>query len=345
MLHQRFTYLVITLLLPQTTFALPNFPLTVKYDKNINEEIQPPPRKYSVSQSVSPRLQWTNDGGYCGSLSIQQLALSYGVYLSQGQVRNHSTPGGGHDNEIVETNIASSLTTLKLTHDGWQYKKQPTPQSVEYLTWIKSHLLQRHGIVWMIMLKGGRYPIYPALSPYGFYSHVEPVYGLFTNHPLNDTTWYPDDVLATSTDIAPFTVFREFKSLVSDVDQNNMSLCEGEYVGYACVYKKWGFGWAITGTMDQNTTKPIVPVSLSLDSSFESKSAWARGFTGTLTMTKLVLGTNYSIYRWNSVEEAYVDHHAIYQGSFVAKNESYSWVDPVLLKQSGATYYRCQESE
>lgn len=192
------------------------------------------------------------------------------------------------------------LTSLKLTFDGWGYKTKITPQAGGYRKWIKGHLPQGHGIVWMIMLSGGRYPVYPSLAPYGFYSHVEPVFGLYTNRDLSDTRWYDDGQLATSTDVAPFTYYRRFGSLVADVGPGNTSLCGQDYVGYACIYKKWSFGWAITEVKD-GSNSATVPVRLAVDSSYEPQGTWAQGMVGTLAIGTvdgpLNIGTGYTIYR------------------------------------------------
>ena len=59
------------------------------------------------------------------------------------------------------------------------------PQAGKYLTFIKKHLVQGNPLAWFIMLHGGCYPVYPGV-PYGDYSHVEPVYGIYSDHPLTD---------------------------------------------------------------------------------------------------------------------------------------------------------------
>ena len=192
---------------------------------------------------------------------IQELALGKGAYISQQQVPDHTTAGGGHDSEILETNIGLALKNLKLNFEFWDYKNERTPQADGYRTWIKKQLVAGHGLAWMIMLSGGHYPVYAPLSPYGFYSHIEPVYGIYTDYPLNDTKWYDDDYLAHSTDADTQTYYRRFDSLVADVDSKNVSQCEGNYRGYPCIYVKWGFGWAITGL---NDAREGLPLSLSV---------------------------------------------------------------------------------
>ena len=166
----------------------------------LNKYCEPPKNmKYKRIQNVSPRIQWDDAGGYCGSMAVQDVTLGKGAWVSQQQVRDHTVHGGGHDNEILATNIIEALTNLKLKFDAFDYKNSPVPQADAYRSWIKKHLVAGNGIAWMIMLEGGCYPVYPGL-PYGFYSHVEPVYGIYSNHPFTeDGKWYDDDVLVHGT--------------------------------------------------------------------------------------------------------------------------------------------------
>lgn len=301
----------------------------------------PPSSRYSLVLDVTPRLQWTNDGGYCGSMSIQQLALNYGVWVSQQQVRAHTVDGGGHDQEIVETNIELALKNLKLTFDGWNYKTQPTPQLDAYLTWVKSHLTQGHGVVWMIMLNGGHYPVYPALRPYGFYSHVEPVYGIYSNHPLDDPKWYDDDYVVHSTDIDFYSYYRRFDSLPANVTSYNTTKCPmGDYSGYPCVWFERGFGWAITGVEDR--AKGRVPVTLHVDRTFEPPpNRPPTKFKGTLGIKPLQVGVSYEVWRWDNSTIAYNYLAGSVLHRFVAADQNYTWVDPTPILSNGTTYYSC----
>merc|ERR1711981_426204 len=56
--------------------------------------------KYEKSVASQPGYQWDDAGGYCGSWAIQRATLAKGAWISQQQVRDHTSPGGGHDNEI-----------------------------------------------------------------------------------------------------------------------------------------------------------------------------------------------------------------------------------------------------
>ena len=65
----------------------------------------------------------------------------------------------------------------------------------------------------MIMWSGQRYPIYGLTPPEGMYGHVEPVIGIQSNHPLNDSTVYDDDVVVHFTDGGVNTVHRPISTL------------------------------------------------------------------------------------------------------------------------------------
>ena len=287
---------------------------------------------------MSPRIQWDDAGGYCGSMSIQEVALGKGVWLSQQKVRDNAAPGGGHDSEILATNVEDALRKLKFDFEAFDYKTLPTPQADAYRKWLKRMLVAGHGVFWMIMLEGGHYPVYPGL-PYGFYSHVEPVYGIMTDHPLDDENWYADDYIVHSTDASLQSYYRRFDSLPAGVNADNTSECGGGYLGYPCIYEMYGFGYAIKGPADG---KAGPNVALTVDSSSEPDTrsgAKPSELHGTLFVSGLTVGKGYNIFRFDSVADAYEDYTKPYHG-FVASNTTYSWTDRKTLLSSSATYYR-----
>lgn len=117
-----------------------------------------PDLAYSAVAPVVPRKQWGNSGGFCGSLSVQAIALTYGTWISQSLVRKAAGPGGGHGNklrgyEILHTNIGGALDNLGLAFDAFDYVHEPTPQSPAFLRFLKQHLVAGEPIVWFIMCK------------------------------------------------------------------------------------------------------------------------------------------------------------------------------------------------
>ena len=306
----------------------------------------PTDMKYKRLQNVSPRVQWMNAGGYCGSMAIQGVSLGKGVWISQQQVRDHTVPGGGHDNEILATNVEKALKNLKLTYEAFDYKTEPVPQADAYRTFLKKHLVQGNGIAWMIMLEGGCYPVYPGL-PYGFYSHVEPVYGIYSNHPLTDDgKWYDDDIIVHGTDADTHSYYRRFDSLPAGVNSHNCSECGGGYVGYPCIDKDYGFGYAITGLNDE---KEGLPLSLAVDDPEEPNTREGqkpKPLHATVSVSGISEGGKYTIYRWNDVDSAFDVSKASSSHNFVGgANAEYVYKDPSTILSNSTTYYRCYEEQ
>ena len=70
----------------------------------------PPDTQFSKVAPLNPRAQWTTDGGFCGALSIQSIALTFGTYISQDIIRKAAPYGGGHGQknegyEVLPVNI------------------------------------------------------------------------------------------------------------------------------------------------------------------------------------------------------------------------------------------------
>lgn len=311
-------------------------------------ECRKPEKKFERLFDAEPGIQWMDHGGYCGSWSIQRAAMVKGAWISQQQVRNHTVPGGGHDNEILETNIDLALKNLKLKSEGFDYKHLPTPQADAYRRWIKSKLVAGHAVVWMIMLAGGHFPVYPSL-PYGFYSHIEPVVGIMSDHNLTDDKWYDDDVVVHYTDADSHTYYRTMKSLPDDLDMhgNCNALHSIRYSGYPCIYTKYGFGWSVEGFLDQNM--PSLPLPLSLNVVPADREPDVRlgdspiPLQGKVHVRGLRKGQKYIIYRWDTVAAAFDYSHPHFTHTFTASDVTYSYDDPQTFQSDGTTYYRCLE--
>ena len=64
---------------------------------------------------------------------------------------------------------------------------------------------------------------------------------------------------------------------------------------------------------------------------------------GTLTVSKLQIGQNYVILRWDSVADAFDEAKSKVVQRFTAKKETEVYKDFKSFSSDGATYYRCQE--
>merc|ERR1712072_43871 len=304
--------------------------------------------KYERIIDVQPGYQWDDAGGYCGSWATQRATLAKGAWISQKQVRAHTSPCGGHDNEILSCNIEEALKNLKIDFDGFDYKNTPLPQTQAYYKWLKAHLAAGNAVAWMIMWSGQSYPIYNLKPPEGMYGHVEPVIGIQSSHPLNDTEVYDDDAVLHYTDAGTNTVTRPISTLAGKWSgPGSRADCGGGLFHHYtyCIGNPYGFGWAITGFTPDDKESEAMPASLHIDpwkSEPDTRSGdKPEALKGTLTVTGLSVGAKYDIYRWDSVKEAFTEYTAQYKrSSFTATNDTYVYEDDKSFQSDGTTYYR-----
>ena len=295
--------------------------------------------KYELILPAQPGFQWDDAGGYCGSWAIQRATLTKGAWISQQQVRDHTVPGGGHDNEILSTNIMTAFQRLHIDVNAFDYT-QPTPQQDAYGKWLKQQLVAGYAVTWMILWSGQSYPIYGLKAPAGMYGHVEPVIGIQSNHPLNDTTVYDDDVAVHFTDGGVNKVYRKISSLGGKLwGDPEIANC----APYSYCMAKYAFGWAVKGLNDVSDVTTM-PVSLQINP-WKSEPDIRSGkkgeaLQGTLTVTGLTIGTKYDIYRWD-VETFATYTSTFLKTSFTASNETYVYVDDKSFDSSGTAYYKC----
>ena len=336
--------------LPSLLLAAPNMPAMseMKMPHWVNESVicQTPglcekkPMKYERIANVQPGVQWMDAGGYCGSWASQRAFLSIGAWISQQQVRDHTEACGGHDEEILSCNIATAWKHLKMDFEGFDYKAEPVPQTKSYFKWLKAHLAAGHVVAWMLMWNHQKYPIYHLTPPEGMYGHVEPVIGIQSNHPLNDTTVYDDDVVVHYTDGGTNTVYRKISTLPCKWGgPGQPAKCGLYHYGLGFPY---GFGWAVKGFADKNAS--AVPAYLHIQpwkSEPDTRSGYpAEALQGTLTATRLTVGATYTIYRWDNVESALTYSAEYKKASFTATSDKYVYVDDKSFMSDSATYYR-----
>ena len=301
--------------------------------------------KYERIAAIQPGFQWDDAGGYCGSWASQRAILAKGAWVSQQQVRDHTSPCGGHDNEILSCNIAEAWTNLKLSFDAFDFETTPIPQTDAYFKWLKKQLAAGHVVAWMIMWSGQRYPIYDLTPPAGMYGHVEPVVGIQSNHPLTDTTVYDDDVAVHFTDAGTNSVYRKISSLPGKWAGPGEPANCGLFHQY-CIGFPYGFGWAMKGFA--NDKYPFLAAYLTVEpwqKEPDTRSGEApEALQGTLHATELRAGVTYDIYRWDSVADALTYSDSFKKATFKAAGAAYNYTDAVSFPSNGTTYYRVVEA-
>jgi len=305
-------------------------------------ECEKPNKKYENIMNTQPGYQWNDAGGYCGSFATQRAAMAKGAWISQQQVRDHTQPGGGNDNEILDTNIDLAWKNLKLRYEAFDFKNEATPHLDKIRTFMKKQLTAGNVVVMMIQKAGHSFPIYGMEEPSGFYDHVVPFVGVMSDQPLTDENFYDDDYIAHYTDHSVYPYYRSMKSLVGAYDGESSCPSTSGDAQYVCLNPTYGFGWALQGFEDETES---LPLSLTVDP-WESEPDTRRGYSptqlaGTLHIEGLTAGQNYAIYRWDSVEAAFDYANSTSVQRFTASDATKSHTDPQSFSSSGVTYYSC----
>lgn len=308
-----------------------------------------PSRKYQKILPMQPGIQWNQHGGYCGAWSVGRAAMAKGAYISQQQVRDHAEFGGGHDEEILNTNIDGALDKLHIKAEDFQFNVVPSPQSEEYLKFMKKHLIAGNPIVWMVMFNGDSYPdagYSMDNQTNGIYGHIEPVVGILSDYELTDDTVHDDDVFVYFDDASKSKHYAAANEVSGECSFGSgagtcTAHCSTGLFGQ-CVWDQHGYIYAIQDFTDQRTAAPA-----SLSISPYASEPYIRGghapidITGTLTISSLTSGSSYDIYRWDSAEDAFVYADANKIETFTATQETHTFEDPKTFLSSSATYYRC----
>ena len=319
----------------------------------------PPATKYSrVIAGPTPGRQWNIAGGFCGAFSLQHAALAQGAWISQDLVRkaNRDQPGPHNMHgdttvgfEVMPSNVAYTAAALRLAFDEWDYT-QPQPQAAAYLAWMKRQLAAGSVVAFFPICKGDSHECYTDSCPNGGHcDHVEPIYGLFSNHPLSDGTVYADDYIlhASDQDLEPY--YRPLLSLPDTMAMEGNCASAGAGFGrnemYPCIPEDVTYGLAVTGLNVSGVA--LQPVALLTAGSAGEPDvrtgAPAVPLSGTVIVSALTAGAKYALYRYNSTTSlpASPPLAATAQAvtRFTAQGDTWQWADPVSFPSNGATYY------
>lgn len=179
---------------------------------------------------------------------------------------SHGDPSVGY--EVGTLNIGPALKNLKIEHELFNYEETPIPQSPSYLKWLKKNLAAGNPIVTFVMCKGDDHAGDVNIP----YDHIEPAWGLYSNHPLSDPEVYDDDWLVHGSDYSPdgeknLGYFRKFSTLIDDVKmEGNCKAAQAPHglnEAYPCHNDQENWGAAISGIWDPK--KITLPMSLWVD--------------------------------------------------------------------------------
>lgn len=244
------------------------------------------------------------------------------------------------------------MNNLSLSFISWDWKQQPIPQTNSYLSWLKMQLADGHPVVWMVLCSGDPHNTYGQSE----YDHIEPVFELYSQHPLSDTTVYPSDVLGHGSDWDQNVYYRAFDTLIDspkkgDVLTGNCSKATpyggGPNEAYPCLMDDINYGYAVTGLqMLPSEAARRVPCSLAVTGGGKEPENGSEELVATISVQgPLQPGALYFVYRWESTE-AYPKNAPFSTSKYsqllnftATSSGGHTLQDPTPLNSQSSVYY------
>jgi hypothetical protein len=144
---------------------------------------------FAHQNDLPPRLQWVENGGYCGEVSFITAGLFYGQYASQYDVRG--LVGDQLTELLIGYNDEEAARKMHLNYIPWS----GDGSAEQFLSWVKTQVLQ--GYPTIIGIYMNEYLFYGNPDPFAGcidYDHIVPVVGITENkiHFTDDGLWDGD---------------------------------------------------------------------------------------------------------------------------------------------------------
>lgn len=260
--------------------------------------------------SIPERLQWNENSGYCGEVSLIAAGLYYGQYMSQYDARAAATVGGDQSDQLLlGVNAVFAATQMHLNSIAWDTKtKQNT---ANFLAWVRKNVVKGYPVA--IGIYTNEYRFYGKKNPNAGdtdYDHIVPVIGIESSYPLNDGLYHADDVIYFSDNGLwgnsynhPFIFNYTFEAFQASRQQANAK----QHAIYSLSNDGANYGLAISGVMDLK--KETYPVRITTNVNAEkpeiknnsSKRPAPCAITLTITVSNLTPNVSYTLYRYNTL--------------------------------------------
>lgn len=284
-------------------------------------------RSSSVVLDIPGRVQWPNDGGYCGETSIQSIGLYYGAWISQAVARDAA---GGE--LLLGDNAEAALRRLHFTYDVWKGRKDHD-QFEDFSVWLKGHLVDRHPTIFSAYLSDA--------NDDPDYDHIMPAIGIAWRR---RDRYDGDDVLTFHNNFGS-QLRRRFKSLSASRKKCNSDSSEG-----GCIPKDVDYGTAVLGFVDPHGV--TLPTRLTVAQRSEpnvSRGEAPIAMFGAVHVSKLSAGASYALLRYDAVDAVpekgsaadYLSSRYDARVDFVADGDQWVYADPESFSSAGVRYYRC----
>lgn len=261
---------------------------------------------------IPGRIQFDQNNGYCGELSLQMIMLKHGVWIPQSAARSAS--GGEMLLGVNYDRGCNNLGVKFVSFNGNNYKS--------FVTFAKQHLLQDRGVVQAVQLSG---------SSDKEYAHIIPAVGIKYS---NASGYDGNDTLYVNTDYSTKAVQRKVSGYSSSNGQKGV-----EQGGSIPSNTKWGV--AVIGPKYMGIGPPVEIYGLSR--SREPGLGSSGSTSATLRVRKLTSGKKYNIYKYTNSGSVPNSSNAKPNGtpwkSFTASGNTYT--ANVSLPSNQLGYYVC----
>lgn len=290
---------------------------------------------------LPPRLQWNENGGYCGEVSLISAGLYYGQYISQYDARAIALKGAPQNTGqlLLGKNDVYAATAMHLNAVEWNTEQEESTD--DFLAWVKQNVVKGYPVA--IGIFTNEYLFYAKTDPDAgdsSYDHIVCANGICSAHPLTDPSYYGDDILYFSDnglwtgDGSTPTYNFNFGFDACQADRAEANAPEGAI--YSLLNSGENYGVAITGVIDLNgDTLPVRIETNVNDEEPEIKDKTSvrpapMPLVLKVTVSELKPGVQYNLYRYSSL--AAVPNSAF---NAHAKDAAASWKIKI---NSGSTY-------
>jgi len=269
---------------------------------------------------IPPRLQWNENEGYCGEVSLISAGLYYGQYGSQFDMRAIAGKGKAQNKCQLLLGVDDEYTAgqLRLSKTAWNTN---TNNGQLFLKWVKQNVLNGYPVaIGIYMNQNLFYGTSNANAGDPDYDHIVPVYGISSAYPFTDTNYHGDDVIWFSDNGLWSPSHRplyQFNYTFDGFQANRRQANAKNGNIYSMPVGPGNYGLSVTGVVDAN--RDCLPVRIQTNVNYEQPEIaensntrpTAMSLSLTITVSNLQPNVAYNLYRYNSTQ-------AVPQSSFNA---------------------------
>lgn len=216
-------------------------------------------RPYVHNLDIPPREQWNSNYGYCGETSLISAGLYFGQYTSQWTARSLASPGVPQTSQesqlLLGVNDVDAAKRMRL--DATAFDSNQQTSTTQFLTWVKSMVLQNHPVIIGVLLNMERSHDDPPGD--AEYDHIVPVLGVASHVKLSqsDPRYRPSDLL-TFSDNSGLRSDSIYSATFGSFPRNRASANGRNAPMYSLRNRPMNYAIAVTGVADpEHVTIPV----------------------------------------------------------------------------------------